>query len=111
MTSWRIRVFTLVLIMFLQACTTLAITGSGRQDSSDGRTTALRDRDAKITNLINSAFVRDTLVSATGIRVRTYDGVVTLNGTVDSERSRQRALTITRGTPGVREIRDNLRVQ
>jgi len=108
MTGWRIRVFTLVLIMVLQACTTLAITGSGRQDSSDGRTTALRDRDAKITNQINSAFVRDTLVSATSIRVRTYDGVVTLNGTVDSERSRQRALTIT---PGVREIRDNLRVQ
>ena len=111
MTCSRIQIVTIVLVVFLQACTTLAITGAGRQDSGDGRSAALRDQDAKITSQINSAFVRDTLISATSIRVRTYDGVVTLSGTVDGENSRQRALQITRGTPGVRDIRDNLRVQ
>lgn len=111
MTTWRTHILVWVLMVLLQACTTLAVTGSGRQDSGDGRTASLRDQDAIITNQINSAFVRDTLVSATRIRVRTYDGVVTLSGTVDSESGRQRALQITRGTPGVRDIRDNLRVQ
>ena len=42
---------------------------------------------------------------------RTNNGVVALNGTVQSEDMRVRATDVARGVKGVREVVNNLRVQ
>lgn len=72
--------------------------------------TASRERtgefidDATITTRVKSSFVADPLVSTSAINVATTRGVVHLTGTVKSEQERHRAIQLTQGVAGVREI-------
>ncbi len=67
-------------------------------------------RDAWITMDVKLRFMADADVPALDLNVDTDDGVVTLFGSVAGESSRQRALEVARSVPGVREVRDALRV-
>lgn len=67
--------------------------------------------DAALTAKIKSKMVLDDLVKARDINVDTSDGVVTLQGTVHSEKERQRALDLVRQTDGVRDVKDRLVIQ
>jgi len=65
--------------------------------------------DASITTKVKAKISADrTITSGDQISVTTQKGVVTLSGTVDSDASKQRALTLARGTEGVKEVVDNL---
>jgi osmotically-inducible protein OsmY len=55
--------------------------------------------DAAITAKVQSSFGADPLVSASAISVETTDGVVHL-----SEQARHRAIQLTQGVAGVKEI-------
>ncbi len=60
--------------------------------------------DAAITAKVQSSFVADPLVSASAIGVTTTRGVVHLSGTVGNEQARHRAIQLTQGVAGVKEI-------
>ena len=60
--------------------------------------------DAAITARVKSSFAADPLVSASAINVTTTRGVVNLSGTITSEQERQRAIQLTQGMAGVKEI-------
>lgn len=60
--------------------------------------------DAAITAKVKSSFVADPLVSGSAIGVETTRGVVHLSGTVSSEQERHRAIQLTQGVAGVKEI-------
>jgi osmotically-inducible protein OsmY len=60
--------------------------------------------DAAITAKVRSSFGVDPLVSASAIGVATTGGVVHLSGTVDNEQIRYRAIQLTQGVTGVKEI-------
>jgi osmotically-inducible protein OsmY len=60
--------------------------------------------DAAITAKEQSSFGADPLVSASAISVETTDGVVHLSGTVGNEQARHRAIQLTQGVAGVKEI-------
>jgi len=67
--------------------------------------------DAAITASINSRYVKDTLVDALAIRVTTYQGVVTLQGSVRSQAAAARAVDLARSTPHVRRVVSRLTVK
>jgi len=64
-----------------------------------------------VTTKIQAQYFADADVKGRDIDVTTHDGEVTLNGNVDSEAARERAIEIARRTDGVRHVMDHLRVE
>jgi hyperosmotically inducible periplasmic protein len=67
--------------------------------------------DATTTTRIKSAFVADDQVSALDVGVKTYKGNVELTGFADNTREMQRAVEIARATPGVKSVRNDIRLK
>ena len=66
--------------------------------------------DSVITTGVKAKLAADKLSSLTKIEVKTTDGIVTLNGTVDDPVRRERAAQITSTVDGVRAIVNNIHV-
>lgn len=60
--------------------------------------------DAGTTAKVKSQLAADDTVKAYLINVDTKEQVVTLTGTVDTAEAKERAVTIARGTEGVRDV-------
>lgn len=73
-------------------------------------TVACAQTDAGVTTNIKSKMAADDAVKAYQIDVDTSNGVVTLNGDVDSSLAKERAVQIARTTDGVRDVVDNITV-
>jgi len=71
---------------------------------------ACSQTDAGITTKVKAKFASDDVVKAYQIDVDTKDHVVTLSGQVENGAAKERAATLARGTEGVRDVVDNLRV-
>lgn len=71
---------------------------------------AERQDDAWITTSLQGHFYADDAVRGRNVNVTTQNGVVTLQGTVDSESARERAVAIAREVDGVVDVQDQLRV-
>jgi hyperosmotically inducible protein len=67
--------------------------------------------DASITAAVKTRLVGASPATLVKVDVDTTSGIVQLNGTVDSEKTRQRATELTRQVDGVRRVVNNLRVQ
>lgn len=67
--------------------------------------------DPVILSQIKAKYAIDPDVSAIGIDVDVEDGRVTLRGDVSSAAVRQRAETLARAVPGVRNVRNELKVK
>jgi osmotically-inducible protein OsmY len=80
------------------------------------QTSAARDSvtdkidDATITTKVTTAMLADANTRSLKIDVDTKDGVVTLNGSVDTKEHRERAKHVAQGVAGVKQVVDNLRV-
>jgi hypothetical protein len=66
--------------------------------------------DSTITAKVKAKLASEKLATLTKVDVDTRGGVVQLNGTVDSERTRMRATDLARQVDGVREVVNNLKV-
>ncbi|PLT26930.1 BON domain-containing protein [Pseudoalteromonas sp. MelDa3] len=66
--------------------------------------------DAKITTVITTRFLFDSEVGGTDIDVDTDNGVVTLNGSVESEAEKQLAVEIAKNAEDVRDVVDKLSI-
>lgn len=71
---------------------------------------ACAQTDAGVTTKVKAKLAADTAVKATQINVDTKDKVVTLSGTVDTDAAKTEAVTVARGTEGVKDVVDNLSV-
>jgi osmotically-inducible protein OsmY len=60
--------------------------------------------DARLANEVYGRLSDDHIVRGHTIGVRAQDGVVTLSGLPSDAQERARAISIARGTPGVREV-------
>lgn len=69
---------------------------------------ACSSTDAGVTTSVKSQFAADDTVKAYEINVTTREGVVTLEGDVDSAAAKMRAVEIARTTEGVRDVVDQL---
>lgn len=80
--------------------------GSGDAD----RGTDLNMSDPWLTAKIQSKYFLDTDVKGRDIDVTAQNGVVTLRGTVESERERRQAVALATNTDGVLQVQDELQV-
>jgi hyperosmotically inducible protein len=71
---------------------------------------ACAQTDAGVTTKVKSKFASDDVVKAYQIDVGTMDHVVKLSGQVENQAAKERAVTLARGTDGVQDVVDNLRV-
>ena len=67
--------------------------------------------DASITTKVKTALMAEPGLRSLEINVDTRDNIVTLNGTVDSQEKKQRAMKIAQGIEGVKSVSDNLVVK
>jgi osmotically-inducible protein OsmY len=95
----RLRHFQAWGIMVLMALTLIGCAATSSRES-----TGESIDDAAVTAKVKSSFAADPLVSASAINVATTRGVVNLSGTITSEQERQRAIQLTQGVAGVKEI-------
>ena len=66
--------------------------------------------DEALSARVQSQFMSDATINASAIEVTAKNGVVLLQGTVPSAAAKQRALTLARGTDGVVQVVDRIRV-
>ncbi|MGO2011180.1 MAG: BON domain-containing protein [Pseudoalteromonas sp.] len=85
-----------------------AMMKSKDMDSDDSADSDLTD--AKITTVITTRYLFNSEVSGTNIDVDTDKGVVTLNGTVESDAEKQLAVKIASNAEDVRDVKDNLTI-
>lgn len=84
----------------LGACTSVSVPGSA----------GLTVEDAALVSRVKGALLRGPGVESR-IDVDAAEGVVTLRGTVGSDRAARDAVAAARGVTGVREVKSELRVQ
>jgi hyperosmotically inducible protein len=97
--------------VLLAGCTALVVGGAPAGGHETTRSGAQTSHDAAITSSINSRYVNDALVDALAIRVTTWQGVVTLQGSVRSQAAAARAVELARSTPNVRQVVSRLTVK
>jgi hypothetical protein len=73
-------------------------------------TVACAQTDAGITSAVKTKLAADDTVKAYQVDVDTNNHVVTLKGDVNTSLAKERAVEIARGTDGVRDVIDQLRV-
>jgi hypothetical protein len=72
---------------------------------------AYRRSDERIREDISDRLSEDEFLDASGIELLVKDGEVTLNGKVDSRRSKRRAEDICESVSGVQHVQNNLRLR
>ena len=100
--------------LLMSGCTALMVGGAavgGYQVGKDERPASVVASDSAITTKIKSKFVADSVVSVFNIGVRTYNGTVTLTGTVGSIAARNQAESIARGTKGVTAVNNLVTIE
>ena len=79
--------------------------------SACGKTVGETVDDATITTRVKTALLNDPQVAGLKIDVDTTKGIVTMSGIVTSKDEEQRAVTIARGVPGVKDVKSTLQLQ
>ena len=104
----------LIAMLVLSGCTAMMVGGAavgGYQVGKDERPASVVASDSAITTKIKGKYVADTIVSVFNIGVRTWEGTVTLSGTVGSYIAREQAETIAKGTKGVKAVNNQIVVE
>jgi len=99
-----------VIVEQQNAATTPPASSAGSNATAEQAAAAPKVDDAAMTTLMQTKLSSDRQLKGTGIEVTAKNGVVLLEGTVPSTAARQRALTIARGTDGVTQVVDRMRV-
>jgi len=104
----------LLSIFVLSGCTALVVGGvavGAYQLGKDDREPSVVASDSAITTKIKGEYVVDSAVSVFNISVRTYEGTVTLTGTVSSFVARDQAGRIAKQTSGVKNVNNQIVVE
>ena len=98
----------------LNGCTVLAVGGAaagGYYVAQDKRSIGVITDDASISLSIKAKLLKDDLVSPVDVRVTTNEGVVTLQGMVDSPEAASRVYDIAYSVKGVTRVISNLTIR
>ncbi|MCC7259541.1 MAG: BON domain-containing protein [Alphaproteobacteria bacterium] len=108
------RIIAVTLISLLTSGCGLALIGGagagGYYVGKDERKVGRIGDDASITTAVNMEYIGDSEVSAFDINVDTYNGVVTLYGSVPDAATARRAVKLAYGVKGVRQVVSKLTV-
>jgi osmotically-inducible protein OsmY len=75
-----------------------------------GAATSGTNDDATIATRVKIALLNDPQVGPLRLDARTFQGVVTLSGTVKSQAEADTAIAVARKVPGAREVRSELKI-
>lgn len=67
--------------------------------------------DSVITTKVKAALVNDPNVSAAEVNVETFKGVVQLSGFINSRADMNRAIELARNVPGVKSVKNDMRLK
>lgn len=67
--------------------------------------------DSALTAKVKMALANDPATKARDINVETFRNIVQLSGFVDNEAEAQRAISIAQNTPGVRSVKNDMRIK
>lgn len=67
--------------------------------------------DTTITTKVKTALLQDHQVSGTAINVETFKGTVQLSGFAANDTERARAAEVARAVPGVKSVRNDIRLR
>jgi hyperosmotically inducible protein len=101
-------------LLTLSGCTALMVGGAavgGYQLGKDERAPSMVASDSAITTKIKSKYAVDSVVSVFNVGVRTYEGRVTLSGTVGSYAAREMAEKLAIETDGVKAVDNQIKVE
>ncbi len=101
----------LVLSFAVCGCTSMMLGGGaagGYQVDKDQRPAGVVASDSAITTKIKGKYAADSVVSVFNIGVRTWEGTVTLSGTVSSYIARDHAESIAKSTGGVKAVNNHI---
>ena len=101
----------LLFFLALTGCTALVVGGAAvgaYQLGKDERPAEVVATDTTITGKIKAKYVADSIVSVFNIGVHTYEGVVTLTGTVGGHIARDQAYDLARHTSGVKTVTNQI---
>ena len=90
---------TILIVVSLSGCSAMT-----------GKTAGRNVDDATVTAAVKSQLVMDKTANLTRIDVDTNNGVVYLNGTVDSSEQKARAAELARRVKGVSKVVNNLQL-
>ena len=79
--------------------------------SSCAATTSRTTDDATTTTRVKIALLNDVRVGGLRLEVKTFQGVVTLTGTVKSRTDEQAAIAAARTIQGVRDVKSELKIE
>ena len=99
--------------VFAGGCTALVLGGAaagGYAVGKDDRQVGTIVDDGSITATIKTKLIRSKYISAGRVNVDTHEGVVTLNGKVDSYVAREQAEQLASETKGVKSVINKLEV-
>ena len=108
------RLIILLSLLAMSGCTALVVGGAGvvgYQLGKDDRPPSVVTSDSTITTRIKGKYAADDVVSVFNIGVRTYEGTVTLTGTVGSINARDRAESLARETNGVEAVNNQITIE
>jgi|GEM_PF-1582011 len=97
-----------VLLLGSTACRDRQAETSARDAKAAGAELSQDAKDAWTTTKIQAKYFADSDVKGRNVDVTTQNGVVTLRGTVDTDRAHQQAVAIARQTDGVARVDDQL---
>ncbi len=95
-------------LLLVNGCASMLVS---RPSSGHSAGAAVSSADARITNQINAALVREPGISSLDVYVSTRQRIVTLRGHVGSQRMKNRAGEIASSVAGVQSVRNQLRLK
>ena len=107
-------IIVLLSVLMLSGCAGLMVGGAavgGYQVGKDERPAGVVASDSATTTKIKGKYVADSIVSVFNIGVRTWEGTVTLSGTVGSYVAREQAESLAKETSGVRAVNNHIVVE
>lgn len=93
--SFRLQAEALILVVLLSAC---------------AATTSRTTDDPTTTTRVKIALLNDARVGGLRLEVKTFQGVVTLSGTVRSDADARQAMAVARRVHGVRGVTSELKI-
>ncbi|MDG5977798.1 transport-associated protein [Hydrogenophaga taeniospiralis CCUG 15921] len=96
-----------ILLLAAAAFTGIAGCASNAKQESTGQYVD----DTVITTRVKAEILKDASLKSAEINVETFKGVVQLSGFVNSQADINRAVLVTQGVPGVKSVKNDMRMK
>jgi hyperosmotically inducible protein len=97
------------LVLFIASIVLVSALGCASTSNREG--TGEYVDDTVVTTKVKAAIFNEPTLKSAEVNVETFKGVVQLSGFVSSPDARSTAVRVTRDVPGVKSVKDDMRVK